>query len=232
MNGDQNPATPPAGWEFHPNDSAEPQQPQNIQAAAPAAQLVEQTQQAAPAPAANLNLDEAAAIEAALPAQPTEITDEPVPTGELVQWSASEYIAHQKTAKWYTILIACSVLLSALVYFLAKDIIAVVFIMLIALVFGMAAARKPRVLDYTLDHSGLTIAGKVYHYGNFRSFAVIDEGAFSSIAFIPIRRFMPMLSIYYAPEDEDRIVRALAERLPMEQRKRDAFDTILHKIRF
>jgi len=88
------------------------------------------------------------------------------------------------------------------------------------------------VLEYSLDNRGLTIAQKSYPYGVFRSFAVIDEGAFSSIVFIPLKRFMPVLTIYYAPEDENEVVATIADHLPMEQRKRDAIDTLLHKIRF
>jgi hypothetical protein len=149
-----------------------------------------------------------------------------------ITWTASEYVAHHKTATWYVTLMVIAVVAAGVAYLVTKDLITAVSIILIALVFGLSAARKPRVLEYHLDNRGLKIAQKSYPYGIFRSFAVIDEGAFSSIVFMPLKRFMPIMTIYYAPEDENLIVQIIADHLPMEQRKHDAIDALLHKIRF
>jgi hypothetical protein len=50
--------------------------------------------------------------------------------------------------------------------------------------------------------------------------------------FTPLQRFSPLTTIYYDPNDEERIVDLLANRLPMEERKRDAIDRLMWRIRF
>lgn len=156
----------------------------------------------------------------------------PESQNEAVTWTASEYIANHKTASWYAMLLLGAAALAGLAYLVAQDITSVVSILLIAILFGVYAGRKPRVLAYRLDHDGLTIAQKFYAYGSFRSFAVMDEGAFSSIVLMPLKRFMPLMTIYFTPEDEEKIVNILADRLPMEPHKRDLIDGFMHKIRF
>jgi hypothetical protein len=151
--------------------------------------------------------------------------------GEIV-WSASEFVSHQKGASWYLLLALTAVALALVVYLLTRDTVSVIIIILVALILGIAAVRKPRVLNYQLNGAGLTIGQKFYAYHEFKSFAVMEEGAFSSITFVPLRRFMPPISIYYDPEDEMRIIEALSEYLPMEHRTRDAVDSLIKHIRF
>lgn len=227
MNGDQNPSTPPTGWQFNPGDTVSPAQ----QTSATSSVATQETVVASSAPLAKSQMSNDTA-DFAGPGEHMADVPAAVDTEGQITWTASEYIAHHKTATWYVTLVIIAVAAAGLAYFATKDWITGVSIILIALVFGLSAARKPRVLEYRLDNRGLKIAQKSYSYGIFRSFAVIDEGAFSSIVFMPLKRFMPMVTIYYAPEDENRIVQIIADHLPIEQRKHDAIDALLHKIRF
>ncbi len=61
---------------------------------------------------------------------------------------------------------------------------------------------------------------------------MVPEGAFSSVVFMPLKRFAPPRTIYYAPEDEDRIVGLLVNRLPLEEHRADAVDGLMRRIRF
>jgi hypothetical protein len=155
-----------------------------------------------------------------------------VPEEQEVVWSASEFVAHNKGVGWYATLGLAAVALAAVVYLITRDTVSVVIIIFVALILGIAAVRKPRVLNYQLNGGGLMIGQKFYPYSEFKSFSVMREGAFSSIMFIPLKRFMPPISIYYDPEDEERIVEALAEYLPMENRTHDAVDSLIRHIRF
>lgn len=247
MNGDQNPATPPTGWQYRPGDTVTSANP------APASQPSVQNVQVSEPVATPGNVQTSSGVEAL----PTDTEQPPVDSSLLhelaenafgadesatasaaapeidhIEWTASEYVAHQKTTKWYTVLMLTSVVAAIGAYLLTKDIISAVSIVLIALVFALTASHKPRVLTYRLDPRGLTIAQKTYEYGQFRSFAIVDEGAFSSIMLVPLKRFMPMISIYYEPADEAQIIKVLSDRLPLEQWKRDVIDSLLHKIRF
>jgi hypothetical protein len=152
---------------------------------------------------------------------------------EPIAWSASEFIAHQKSPVWYITLAAVAIIVAAFIFFVTGgDVISTGVILFVAVVLGFAAARKPRTLPYRLDGEGLTVNTKFYDYSQFRSFAVVDDGAFSSIVFMPLKRFMSLLEVYYEPKDEEKIVNLLSERLPLETHKLDPVDQLMRHIRF
>jgi hypothetical protein len=171
--------------------------------------------QDAPAPAAAPNV----------PSMPAYVPQE-------VEWTASEFVAHNKGTGWFAALGAGSVVLAALVYLLTRDLISAIIIIVVALLLGVSGGRKPRILHYRINDSGLAIGDKFYAYSEFKSFSVMEEGAFSSVMFIPLKRFMPPISIYYEPTDEERIVEVIAYFLPMENREHDVLDNLVRRIRF
>jgi hypothetical protein len=165
-----------------------------------------------------------------LPPQPSA-PPAPAPDVREVSWTASEFIAHEKGAKWYGILALATLLLAAVAYLFTHDILAVVAIVVVACIFGYVAGHQPRILSYRLDDHGLTIAHKAYQYGVFKSFSLVDEEAFSSITLMPLRRFMPPISIYFAPEDEEKVVGVLGRHLPVSQ-SHDLIDHFMRRIKF
>ncbi len=64
-----------------------------------------------------------------------------------------------------------------------------------------------------MNRSGLQIGVKSYGFQDFKTFSIAEEGAIVSIVFMPLKRFMPPLTIYVAPDMEDKS-RRLPERLP------------------
>ena len=163
--------------------------------------------------------------------QPQTAPKAEVPS-QAVSWSASEFIAHQKNAGWYGILALAGVVGATLIYLLTRDMISAVMVIVVAVALGALAGRKPRTLQYQIDNQGLQIGEKFYSYGEFKSFSVIDEGALSSIRLLPLKRLMPPLSVYYDPQDEDRITSILAAYMPFEEGEKDAVDRFMHRIRF
>jgi hypothetical protein len=97
---------------------------------------------------------------------------------------------------------------------------------------GYFGSHKPRQLHYQIDGEGLTIENKFYDYGGFMSFSVLPEGAISSIIFLSHKRFLPPLTIYYDPADEQKIIDTLSARIPLEPGRRDAIDRLITRIRF
>ena len=149
-----------------------------------------------------------------------------------VSWTASEFIANHKSPLWYLGLLAVTALLSALVFFVFHDIISVICIVIVSILFAMLGGRKPRQLSYLVDSQGITIGGKFHPYSLFKSFAIMREGAMGYVNLLPLKRFMPELSVYYALEDEERIVDALGDNLPYEQREEHSFDRLMKRLRF
>ena len=163
---------------------------------------------------------------------PRSVASPPSGPGGTITWTASEFVAHQKSSGWYVILAVGSVIAAAIVYLLTRDIVSSLIIPVCAVALGVLAARQPRELMYRLDDSGLTIGSKHLPYSTFRSFAVMREGAFSSIVFVPLKRFAMLTTIYYDPNDEEKIVALLSDRLPLETREHDAIDRLMWRIRF
>jgi len=155
------------------------------------------------------------------------------PTGPTsISWTASEYIEHDKSVSWYVWFFLATAVIIGGIYLLTHEVISVILLSLLAIVFGVFAARKPQVLQYRLDDRGLTIGQKFYPMNLFRSFAVIEEGPFRSVTLLPMKRFMPAISLYFSPEDERAILDAFSSLLPQEIRQQDALDKLMHRIRF
>lgn len=151
---------------------------------------------------------------------------------EQLTWTASEFIAHEKSAGWFGLLGLGAIVLAAVVYFLTKDKITTGIIIFAAICLGAYSVRKPKVQTYAIDNHGLKIGEKLYSFQGFKSFSIAEEGAIASIVLMPLKRFMPPLTIYVAPDMEEQIVGFLAELLPLEQHRQDAVDGLLKRIRF
>ena len=156
----------------------------------------------------------------------------PVPNVDPVSWTASEFVDNEKNAGWFMGLAGLTALAVAAVYLITRDLITAVVIIIAAVLFGVTAKRKPRTLQYQIDQSGVNIGGKPYPYELFKSFAVLAEGAFNSIQLMPLKRFMPPISLYFPPESEEQIITTLGSYLPHEDRTHDPLERLMRRVRF
>ncbi len=149
-----------------------------------------------------------------------------------VSWQASEYVHHPKQASWYIGLAAAIGVVTAGTYLLTRDWMAPVVIAVMGVAVWVFASKQPRTLAYSLNSKGVQVGDKSYLYDQFRSFAIISEGAMSSVLLSPLKRFMPPLSLYYAPEDEEKIVTLLSLHLPHNQSQPDFVERLSSRLRF
>ena len=163
---------------------------------------------------------------------PVATTEPPSETDGSITWTASEFIAHQKSAKWYLTLTVVTVALAGLVYLLTKDLITTIAIIIAAMLLAVEATKKPRELEYSLDGQGLHVGTKIHSFDQFRSFAIVHQGAFSSIMLFPLKRFSLMTQAFYDPADEQKITSLLTARLPLDDKKRDWFDELMWRIKY
>lgn len=188
--------------------------------------------QPAPAPVV-----EKTPVKQAEPAQPqptaAQASDQEAPQDSpTVTWTASEFVAHDKSAGWYFAVLVVSVLLSALAFLVTRDVVSVSVVIIAGLLMAVYGSHKPRQLEYTISGHSIGVGGKQHSFEEFRSFSIAAEGAFSSLVFMPLKRFAVPLTVYYAPADEQKILGLLADRLPFEEHRRDAVDGLLRRIRF
>ncbi len=149
-----------------------------------------------------------------------------------VSWMAAEFAPHPKTRSWYLILAGITLVSIALTYLVTRDIITVVVLIVCAGLFGYAASRQPRQMEYALDPKGISVGHKFYPYVDFRSFSIVELGEFSSIDFMPLKRFAPMLSISYDHNNEPEILEILTQHLPFANHARTIIDQLMHRIGF
>ena len=149
-----------------------------------------------------------------------------------ITWTASEFISHEKNAGWYGALIVVGAVVAAGDYVLTKDWLSAGVIAFATVAFAALSARKPRTQQYALTHQGLQIGNKAYFFQDFKNFSITEEGAIASVVFMPLKRFMPPLTIYLTPDMEDQVVGFLSQVLPFEQHRADAVDSLMRRIRF
>lgn len=152
--------------------------------------------------------------------------------GTVITWEASEYIHHSKSLGWYLILTAATLLLGSILYLLLRDILSLVVVAVMYLVVAVYASKEPRILRYSVSATGLSIGEKHFEYKQFRSFSVLEDTGVPSVAFAPTQRFMPSVSIFFAPDDADRIIAELTKFLPHEQTTPGPLDRAILKLRF
>jgi uncharacterized membrane protein YobD (UPF0266 family) len=141
----------------------------------------------------------------------------PLPPIPEVSWTASEYVAHEKAAGWYAALFAGTFGLVAIIFLITRDILASLVILLACVAIAVYAAWKPGTNKYVINEKGIQIQEKFYAYSDLRSFSVVEEGAIDSIWVKPLKRFTPVVVMYFSPEDEQKIIDVLANFLPHEE---------------
>jgi hypothetical protein len=174
--------------------------------------------------------------------EPMDDSDDTEPTGQPqtsedmsdspVSWTAQEYIHVEKNALWYIIFVVVVLGLIALDVFVLRSYTfsALVVVMAVALV--IYSRRPPRTIQYTLSgNQGLYIGEKLYAFGDFKAFGLIQDGEHHSIMLLPTKRFAPGVSVYFPEEAGEDIVDILGTHLPMQNFKLDLIDMIVRQLR-
>ncbi len=148
-------------------------------------------------------------------------------------WTALEFIYHEKNQLWYVKLISIAVIVAIITYLLTgKDAVSGSIVLLVAVVFAVLAARKPRQMDYSIDNTGIHIGERLYPFSSFKSFSMVLENEVECIWLLPMKRFMPIIPIYFDKKDAKDISDILSNILPLENYEPDLINKILHKIHF
>ena len=221
---------------YQPNEVIMPTTAQPVQTTAQPEPNDAQTPLPEPTTPASVPPTEAAAMPtlpvetATMPAQPTESAAQP---GDgVITWTASEYIANQKSSGWYMRLGGAAIVVGILVWLLTRDFYPTIAVLAGVVLLGVYAGRPPREESYSLDAQGLTIGNRRIGYHDFHSFSVIAEGPFVSIQLTPHKRFAMETTIYVDPKDEDRIIDHLSQYLPLEEAKPSFTDNLMRRIKF
>jgi hypothetical protein len=178
-----------------------------------------------------------------LPSESTEVTPQSAPLVSepmgrpravqgVLEWQASEYVEHEKSAKWFIILAVVVVVFVALAVFLLKNYTFAVLIVVMAISVALWARRPAMEVQYKLESNGVWVGSKFFAIHDFRGFGVLKEGAIYAVVLLPIKRFSPGVTVYFPEELGEQIVDVLGTSLPMEEITPDWIDSITHKLNF
>ncbi len=166
------------------------------------------------------------------PEQQADVDQKKSPESQPVSWMGSEFIANQKDGKWFAGFFGALVLVVAIVFILTRDYVSAISIALVGTLFAFLANHKPRQLAYTIDNSGINIGSRFYPFEQFKSFSLAREDAIDYVNLMPLKRFMPDVSIYFPPNEMEKIVTILSDHLPHHDTGERQIDKLAKKLRF
>jgi uncharacterized integral membrane protein len=149
-----------------------------------------------------------------------------------VSWVGSEFVANHKNTGWFMGFFGLLILIVAAIFILTKDYISTISVAVVGILFAILANHKPRQLSYRIDNRGVNIGEKFYPFEQFKYFSMASDGALGYINLMPLKRFMPDVSIYFPPEERDNIVGILADHLPHREDDERQIDKLAKKFRF
>ncbi len=156
---------------------------------------------------------------------------QPQPAQEPVYWQAHEYIHHEKSPIWFILFTIATLGFIAVAIFVIQSVTFAILVPVMAVALLVYTHRPPRLLDYTLSSQGLHINDHLYSFSEFKGFGVIRDGEEYSILLLPVKRFMPAVSVYFPEDAGEAIVDMLGVRLPMQELHLDFVDRVIRKLR-
>ena len=148
----------------------------------------------------------------------------------LIQWQATEYVSHERSATWFVVLVLITLALVAVAVFLMQSTTFAILVPVMAVALIIYVRRPPALLDYSLSRKGIHINDRLYSYEDFRSFGVLSHENVHSVVLMPRKRFQLSQTMYFPEEVGEGVVDMLAARLPMQEVKLDAVDHFLARL--
>lgn len=149
----------------------------------------------------------------------------------IVTWEASEFVHHAKANNWYVFVGLFGVALAAVLFFLVDWFSSLVIVLLTVAVF-VWGKQEPRVLRYSISESGISVGEKNYLFENFSSFSLNQQTQFSSIEFMPTKKFSTPITIYLSNDNLEQVLEIVGTLLPRQDRAPDPLDKLTSWLRF
>jgi hypothetical protein len=154
------------------------------------------------------------------------------PAPQNIQWSALEFIAHEKNPLWF--LTGGFVAIIFLIFSLwTKNFIFAVIIILATFSIFIWAQKKPKKITFSLMPKGLKIDENIYAFDHLKSFWIFYDPP--EIKFLSIESkkiFMPRIIIPIADENPNRIREFLLKYLPEIEQRESLIDILARRLRY
>jgi hypothetical protein len=148
------------------------------------------------------------------------------------EWKAPEFVYHKKTNKWYLYLALATIALIVGYLLIFKDIVTPILILLMAFIFGYYGSKKPKMIKYSAGPDGVSVDKKTFPLEALKSYSVQDYKDLSVVIIVPVKRFATLITMYYHPEDEDKVLGFIETVVPFDNRQEDLIDRFSRHIGF
>ena len=153
-----------------------------------------------------------------------------VKKSEEVEWDAEEYIVQEHNTLWFILLAIITVVLCGLSIWLGNwTFLAVVIVSVAAIL--VRIFMPPRKIHYSMSDVDLLEDKTLHKFSDFKSFAILKEGAHYSAILIPKKRLALQVKVYFPEKNGEAIVDMLGAKLPMTEPKLDFLDKIVKFLR-
>lgn len=154
------------------------------------------------------------------------------PTPQNIQWSALEFVKHEKNPLWFIIggIIAIIFLIFSI---WTKNFIFAIIIILATFSIFIWAQKKPRKITFLLTPKGLKIDENLYAFDHLKSFWIFYDPP--EIKFLSVeskKLFMPRIIIPIADENPNRIREFLLKYLPEVEQRESLIDILARRLRY
>lgn len=150
----------------------------------------------------------------------------------VLEWTASEYVEHEKSNTWFVWLGVIALALLILAVFVIKEYTFAALIVVMTVSIVVWARRPAMEMHYQLSADMIAVNDKQFMLHGFRAFGVLQEGAIYYAVLLPIKRFSPGVNVYFPHKLGEQIVDVFGATLPMEDIKPDFIDKLTNRLNF
>lgn len=151
---------------------------------------------------------------------------------QILQWSALEFIKHEKTPVWFIFGGIIAIVLIIIALWTKNFIFALIIILATFSVF-IWAQKQPKKITFSLTPRGLKIQDTVYTFDNLKSFWIFYEPP--EIKYLSIeskKLFMPRIVIPIDDENPNEIRKYLLKYLPEEEQHESLIDILARRLKY
>lgn len=135
---------------------------------------------------------------------------------EKLSWHTVEHHHTEKNTDWYWIVGIVSISI-AIIAIIMNNIIFAILIIVSAFTLSLFASVKPKIMEVTLDRSGITMGQTRYPYANIQSFWVETREHTPKLILKSKKVFMPFITAFIEDVDPDEVRHHLLQHLQEEE---------------
>jgi len=117
-----------------------------------------------------------------------------------IKWHGYEYEYEEKTTDWYFAVGVIAVAI-AVTSVILDNVLFAIFILIGAFSLALHSAKKPNVMEFSVNQKGLLVGNKLYLYSDLDSFCINNDGPFINLLIKSKKIVMPYIIV---PVDGER----------------------------